>query len=72
MNAEYNPLAPFSKGEFLKSPLIKGDLGGCHTHARELLQINKTQYILYKFSHHSVCNKQSFFREFQYFILITN
>ena len=43
MNAEYNPLAPFSKGEFLKSPLIKGDLGGCHTHARELLQINKTQ-----------------------------
>ena len=48
MNAEYNPLAPFSKGEFcrdapagrLYSPLIKGDLGGCHTpftQARELL-----------------------------------
>ena len=32
MYAEYNPLAPFSKGEFLKSPLIKGDSGGCYTH----------------------------------------
>src|SRR3989304_10410471 len=28
--------------------------------------------ILYKFSHHSVCNKQSFFREFQSLTLITN
>src|SRR3989337_2980459 len=32
MYAEHNPLTPFSKGEFLKAPLIKGDLGGCHTH----------------------------------------
>src|SRR3990167_8592177 len=25
----YNPLAPFIKGEFFKSPLEKGDSGGC-------------------------------------------
>ena len=29
MNAEYNPLAPFFKGDFVKSPLKKGDSGGC-------------------------------------------
>src|SRR3989338_4309547 len=40
MYAGYNPIAPFSKGEFcrdapagrLYSPLIKGESGGCHTH----------------------------------------
>jgi len=26
---ENNPLAPFIKGDFLKSPLEKGDSGGC-------------------------------------------
>ena len=26
---KYNPLAPFSKGDSAKSPLEKGDLGGC-------------------------------------------
>ena len=29
MDAEYNPLAPFFKGDFVKSPLKKGDSGGC-------------------------------------------
>ncbi len=29
MDAEDNPLAPFFKGDFVKSPLEKGDLGGC-------------------------------------------
>jgi len=27
MDAEYNPLAPFLKGDFVKSPLKKGDKG---------------------------------------------
>ena len=29
MPVKNNPLAPFIKGEFLKSPLTKGDIGGC-------------------------------------------
>jgi hypothetical protein len=29
MPVKNNPLAPFIKGDFLKSPLIKGDSGGC-------------------------------------------
>jgi len=29
MLVKNNPLAPFIKGDFLKSPLIKGDSGGC-------------------------------------------
>jgi len=28
---ENNPHAPFIKGDFLKSPLTKGDSGGCHS-----------------------------------------
>ena len=29
MPEKNNPLAPFIKGDFLKSPLEKGDSGGC-------------------------------------------
>jgi len=29
MSSINNPLAPFAKGEFPKSPLKKGDSGGC-------------------------------------------
>ena len=29
MPEKNNPLAPFIKGDFLKSPLGKGDSGGC-------------------------------------------
>jgi len=29
MPVKNNPLAPFIKGDFLKSPLAKGDSGGC-------------------------------------------
>jgi len=29
MPVKNNPLAPFSKGDSVKSPLIKGDSGGC-------------------------------------------
>jgi len=31
MPVKNNPLAPFIKGDFLKSPLEKGDSGGCRS-----------------------------------------
>ncbi len=39
----YNPLAPFSKGDFVKSPLTKGDLGGCDSAFSAFLAVNYYQ-----------------------------
>src|SRR3989304_6628966 len=45
MSISNNPLAPFIKGEFLKSPLIKGDSGGCLI---AMLRTLKFLYIKFK------------------------
>ena len=70
----YNPLAPFSKGDFVKSPLIKGDIGGCvytikHRHVNYYhfflkfvticVHLGVIVFFLFTFTHH-LCPDQPY------------
>ena len=51
----YNPPTPFSKGDFVKSPLTKGDLGGCDAVFSAFLAVNYYQKNLFSQGRLGLC-----------------